>query len=119
MRNDWRIPVDWPAWVKVPPAKQQHKARIKDMSIFGLGIEMEFELESGSLVIVSMQTGTGFGKVKHCRKVADKKYFVGLYLDEFIPDEQSSREGQPVSLPGRFLHLVSKVVHSVVHLRWT
>jgi hypothetical protein len=119
VRSDWRMPVDWPAHVRIPPAKNKYKARIRDMSVFGLGLEIEFEPEPDSLIIVSMRSGTGFGRVKHCRKIADAKYFVGLYLDEFIPEEQIDHESQWTGIPGRLIRMVSRAVSSVARLSWT
>jgi hypothetical protein len=115
VRNDWRMPVNWPAQVEVSPGRNRYKARVRDVSVFGLGIELPFQPELGSLLTISMKDGVGFGRVKHCRKTARKVYFVGLYLEEFISNEQHSIHGDsPEERLSRSLRrLLSKVAQSI------
>lgn len=115
VRSDWRMPVNWPAQVEVSPGKNRYKARVRDVSVFGLGIELPFQPELGSLLTVSMKGGIGFGRVKHCRKIARKVYFVGLYLEEFISSGQCSiLSSSPEEQFSRGLRsLLSKVMQSI------
>ena len=114
-RDDWRMAVNWPAQVEVPPCKGIHKARVRDISAFGLGIQLAFKPELDSLLIVHIRSGVGFGRVRHCRRIAHNCYQAGLYLEEFRSKEQNYKESgsgehhAPQSL-GRLLR---QVVHSV------
>jgi hypothetical protein len=90
VRDDWRMEVNWPAQVEIPGSKGRQKGRVRDISLFGLGIQLAFEPELNSLLVVYMKSGTGLGRVKHCRSTGHNRYWVGLYLEEFRKKEQSS-----------------------------
>jgi len=60
--------------------------------VFGLGIQLAFQPVLDSLLIVYIRSGVGFGRVKHSRPADHGTYFVGLYLEEFRPREQNSKE---------------------------
>jgi hypothetical protein len=113
VRADWRMAVNWPAKVEVPPSKSAHKARVRDISVFGLGIQLDFKPELNSLLLVHMQSGVGLGRVKHCRCIAQNSYFVGLYLEEFCSKEQKVRQSDSEEQTLRSLRcLLRQVVHS-------
>src|SRR4051794_10844054 len=40
VRDDWRMAVNWPAQVEIPGSKGKFKARVRDISVFGLGIQL-------------------------------------------------------------------------------
>jgi len=92
VRDDWRMAVNWPAQVEVPGSKGMHKARVRDISVFGLGIQLAFKPELDSLLIVHMRSGMGLGRVKHYRNIAQNRYLVGLYLEEFHANQQNSQK---------------------------
>ncbi len=115
IRNDWRMPVDWPAEVEIPPGKDRHKAQVRDVSVFGLGIELRFQPALDSLLTITMKNGIGFGRVKHYRSIARNRYFVGVYLEEFISNEQRfTHNGSPEGSFSRNLgRLLLKAAQSV------
>jgi hypothetical protein len=110
VRSDWRMAVSWPAKVEAPPSKNVRKARVRDISLFGLGIQLDFKPELNSLLLVHMRSGVGLGRVKHCRCIAQNCYFVGLYLEEFRSKgqnvQQSGSEDQASRSLGRLLRQV-------------
>jgi hypothetical protein len=111
--------VNWPALAEIPGVGRKHKARVRDISLFGLGIELAFQPELNSLLLVHIKSGTGLGRVKHCRNTGHNRYWVGLYLEEFQSEEQNSqhagyqREGSSQSL-GRLLR---QLMHSITGAR--
>lgn len=106
IRDDWRMVVNWAAQVEVPGSPDRHEAQVRDISLFGLGIELAWKPELNSLVLVHMENGTSLGRVKHYRKLACDLYLVGLYLEEFCPEEE--RSSQNLSC------LLRPTVHTVV-----
>ena len=114
-RDDWRMAVNWPAQVEASHSKDIHKARVRDISAFGLGIQLAFKPELDSLLIVYIKSGVGFGRVKHCRRIAHNCYQAGLYLEEFRSKEQNSKEsGSSEHHASQSLgRLLRQVVHSV------
>jgi hypothetical protein len=90
IRDDWRMEVNWPAQVEIPSSKDRHKARVRDISLFGLGVQLAFKPELDSLLVVHMRSGTGLGRVKHCRSTGRNRYWAGLYLEEFRSQQQDS-----------------------------
>ena len=115
VRDDWRMAVNWPAQVEVPGSKSTHKARVRDISVFGLGIELAFQPELESLLIVRMRSGVGLGRVKHCRNTAYNRYWAGLYLEEFHSKEQDSQDsGNEEERASQSLgRLLRRIVHSI------
>ena len=115
VRSDWRMAVNWPAKVGVPPSEHTRKARVRDISVFGLGIQLDFKPELNSLLLVHMRSGVGLGRVKHCRCIAQNCYFAGLYLEEFRSKEQKVQQSGSEDKTSRSLGcLLRKVVHSFI-----
>ena len=123
VRADWRMAVNWPARVEVPPFKSTYKARVRDISVFGLGIQLAFKSEVNSLLIVYMKSGIGFGRVKHCRRIERNLYQAGLYLEEFRSIEQNRKEsgnrvGSDLRSLGRWLcQAAHPIIDTVARLK--
>jgi hypothetical protein len=66
IRNDLRLPVDFPAIVTPRGSEDSIRARIIDMSRSGLGLAVPAELPVGCEVTVEFAHGTVFGKIRHC-----------------------------------------------------
>ena len=115
VRDEWRMAVNWPAQVEVPGSKDRHKARVRDISVFGLGLQLAFQPELNSLLIVYTKSGVGLGRVKHCRHVAQNHYWAGLYLEEFRSEEQASQDSEyeGEKSPQSISRLLSRMVHSI------
>ena len=112
VRDDWRMAVNWPARVEVPGSKGTHKGRVRDISVFGLGIQLAFKPELDSLLIVHMKSGVGLSRVKHCRNAAHNRYLVGLYLEEFRSEEQNSQNSG--SMEEKVLQSLSRLLRRTV-----
>jgi hypothetical protein len=113
VRSDWRMAVNWPAKVEVPPSKRTRRARVRDISVFGLGIQLDFKPELNSLLFVHMRSGVGLGRVKHYRCIAQNCYFAGLYLEEFRSKEQNVQQSGSEDQASRSLGcLLRQVVQS-------
>ncbi|MBV9675435.1 MAG: PilZ domain-containing protein [Acidobacteriaceae bacterium] len=113
VRDDWRMAVKWPAQVEISGSKNTYKAQVRDISVFGLGIQLPFQPELDSLLIVRMKSGVGFGRVRHCRQAARGTYIAGLYLEEFRPKEQNAKEFacQEAGISQGLGRLLHKVAH--------
>jgi hypothetical protein len=70
IRNDLRLPVDFPAIVTPRGSEDSMRARILDMSKSGLGLAVPVELPVGCEVTVEFAHGTVFGKIRHCAPAA-------------------------------------------------
>ena len=114
IRDEWRMEVNWPAQVEIPGSKGRQKARVRDISLFGLGIQLAFKAELNSLLLVHMRSGTGLGRVKHCRNIGHNCYWAGLYLEEFRSNEQSPQNSGKEEGASRSLNrLLRFILHSI------
>lgn len=113
VRDDWRMAVKWPAQVEISGTKNAYKAQVRDISAFGLGIQLPFQPELDSLLIVRMKSGVGFGRVRHCRQAARRTYIVGLYLEEFHSKEQNVKKfaHRAADSSQGLGHLLHKIAH--------
>jgi hypothetical protein len=94
VRRELRLPVDFPALLRMPESEAPVKIRIVDMSTSGLGLALPIEIQAGTGVAVEFSRGTVFGEIRHC--VALSGYFrAGLAAEEFIPLENSTNPDQP------------------------
>lgn len=89
VRQEWRMPANQPARVTLLLSRKQYAARVRDSSPFGMGIEVPVELARDTAITVRTQEGFGYGEVRYCRIMPDGKYFVGLYLREYMPHPES------------------------------
>jgi len=87
VRREWRLPADIPAQVTVVGRLATYKARVVNISPSGLGLQMPVDVPPGSELILQMRDGSGYGDVRHCRKIGKNKYAVGLSVHEFVDAE--------------------------------
>jgi hypothetical protein len=93
VRRELRLPVDFPALLRMPGSDSPIKIRIVDMSSSGLGLALPMEIEAGTGVAIEFSRGTVFGEIRHC--VAASGYFrAGVAAEEFI-----ARDNPPSSQP--------------------
>lgn len=89
VRQEWRMPANQTAKVTLLLTRKQYSARVKDSSPFGMGIELPVELARETAITVWTDDGFGYGEVRYCRALPDGKFFVGLYLREYLPHPDS------------------------------
>ena len=89
VRQEWRMPANQTAKVTVLLTRKQYTAKVRDSSPFGMGIEVPVELAKETAITVRSSDGFGYGEGRYCRALPDDKYFVGLYLREYLPHGQS------------------------------
>lgn len=89
VRQEWRMPSNQPAKVSVLLTRKQYPARVRDSSPFGMGLEVPVELTRETAITVKTADGFGYGEVRYCRALPGGKFFVGLYLREYLPHPQS------------------------------
>ncbi|MBV8830664.1 MAG: PilZ domain-containing protein [Acidobacteriaceae bacterium] len=93
VRREWRLPADIPAQVTIVGETAKYKAKVVNISPSGLGIEIPIEVPAGAELIVQMRDGSGYGDVRHCRKVGRNKYYAGLFIQEFLDAEPVAARG--------------------------
>ncbi len=93
VRREWRLPADIPAQVTIVGETAKYKARIVNISPSGLGLHLPVAVPTGSEMTVQMKDGSGYGEVRHCRKLANNKYYAGLFVHEFLDAEERTADG--------------------------
>ena len=93
IRREWRMPVDLSATVTVNGSNTSYKGRVLNMSTAGLGLQLPIEVVPGSGIVVRMNDGMSFGEVRHCRKVNNATYIVGVYMHNYLESEGSIEHG--------------------------
>jgi len=82
-RSETRTPVDAPAMLRVAGSVTVVPARVIDVSMCGLGLELPAAMTLGAFVYVDLSTGTAVGEIRHCSRMADK-FRAGICMREFI-----------------------------------
>jgi hypothetical protein len=83
-RRAVRIPVDQPVELTILGEHEiQLSARIKDVSIRGVGILVPAPVEPGSAVEIATGDSVFLGEVVHCRAI-EQGYFIGIELSQVL-----------------------------------
>ena len=107
VRQEWRVPVDLTGKVTLLLTRRTLTAKVKNMSPFGMGIELPIAVAKETALTIRTPDGFGYGEVRYCRRMGNGSYFVGLYLREYMQHQDSSiRE---------FVHALRRVRISLVH----
>ena len=107
VRQEWRLPVSIPAKVTLLLSRKTTPAEVRNTSPFGMGIEMPMEVRKDTAITVETRDGFGYGEVRYCRQMANGKYFVGLYLREYMQHQESSVR--------QFIHALRRSRISLLH----
>lgn len=89
VRQEWRLPVSIPAKVTLLLTRKTFAAEVRNTSPFGMGIELPIEVRKETAITVETRDGFGYGEVRYCRQMNTGKFFVGLYLREYMPHQES------------------------------
>lgn len=109
IRREWRIPVDLPAAITASGSEISYQGRVLNLSTVGLGLQLPIEVTSGSEIVVQMDGGVGFGQVRHCRRVNQDTYMVGVYLDNFVESDQKTDKQKEAIRPNWLSRGVSAI----------
>lgn len=93
-RSEPRFPANQPVTVTVldGPVEQSGAGRIVDFSESGIGLEIEFAVETGRKVRLQWPRGLVLGEIRYCREKSPSNFRAGLKITEVVSIAEISEE---------------------------
>lgn len=90
LRTGLRLPITQDVKVSATSLPAQAAATVVDLSMHGLGLEINSQLQVDETVTVESPSTLAHGKVRHCKRLDDGRFHVGVEVFHIMPKEEGS-----------------------------